>query len=368
MEQKQERLDRITVLKALCCLSVISLHSYIFFSVAYIGVTVFFLISGFLLTYNYYGKNTLDDVNPALCARFSWDKIKKLYPLHILTFLFFLAEQLYGLFSGLAKPTWDFFFPIFANILLIQSWFPKEAVYFSLNTPSWYLSVSVFLYLMFPLILKAIKRFRKVSQAVWLSAVIFVLQILFTYIGYRHGRNNEIRAWVRHVSPLLRLGNFAIGCNLGYIYLKMQNKKFGAVKAAVFEILTILITLLTIYNRLLPDWFPKYGPTFDYSMKYMLPAIMIMIAFAFGEGPVVKLLTNRPLLYIGRLSPNMYLIHYPVIAVAAFLVTRMGGSAKIQRAIYLIFIAVFTIGLSELYGRAEKKIKNRRKRRNETET
>ena len=355
MEMKQKRLDRFTALKALCCLSVISLHCYILFIAAYVGVTVFFLMSGFLQTYNTYEKNTLDDVNFTLCARFSWNKIKKLYPLHFLTLLFFLAEQFYGLFTGLAKPGWEFFSPILANILLIQSWFPTERFYYSLNVPSWYLSVSVFLYLMFPLILKAVKRLKSVSQAVWLSAAIYAVQIFFTKIGYDLWPDKEVRQWVRYVFPPLRLGTFAIGCNLGYIYLKMRDRRFGPVKATAFEVLTILITVLTIYDRNLPDWFPKYGSMFSYSLKFILPAVMIVIAFAFGEGLIVKLLTNKPLLYLGRLSSNMYLIHYPLVAIAALFVTRMNCSPQAQRAIYLVFIAVFTVGLSEVYSRVQKR-------------
>ena len=360
MEMKQKRLDRFTALKALCCLSVISLHCYILFIAAYVGVTVFFLMSGFLQTYNTYEKNTLDDVNFTLCARFSWNKIKKLYPLHFLTLLFFLAEQFYGLFTGLAKPGWEFFSPILANILLIQSWFPTERFYYSLNVPSWYLSVSVFLYLMFPLILKGVKRFKSVSQAVWLSAAIFAVQIFFTCLGYELGPTREVRQWVRYICPPLRLGTFAIGCNLGYIYLKTQDRKFGTVKATLFEVLTILITVLTVYDRFLPDWLPKYPPSFDYSLKFVLPAVMILIAFAYGEGLIVKFLTNRVLLYLGRLSSNMYLIHYPLVAIAALFVTRMNCSAQAQRAIYLVFIAVFTIVFSELYSRVEKRIKRKK--------
>lgn len=359
-------MESLDVLRALCCLGVITLHCHVSYFLAYPAVNVFFILSGFLLTYNYYGKTSLDEVSFSLCLRFSWRKIKKLYPLHILTLLFFLAEQFYGLISGLAGPTWDFFFPILANILLLQSWVPSEPVYFSLNVPSWYLSVCAFLYLMFPLILKAVKRFKSIFQALGLSAAIFALQLLLSYIGCRSipaidallGQNSGAKQWLLYVCPPLRLGSFAIGCNFGYVFLKTQDKKFGTVKAAAFELLTVALMGLTVYNILLPAWFPKYGEVFDYSLKFTLPAVMTVLAFAYGEGPVVKLLTNRPLLYLGGLSSNMYLIHYPVVAVAALLVSVMGGSAAAQRAVYLVFIAVFTLVLSEVYGRMEKKIKS----------
>lgn len=368
MTRTKRRLEAFGALRALSCLSIIGLHCYVWEHPGYMAVTVFFMLSGFLLVYNYYDRTDLDAVSIPLCARFTWNKIKKIYPLHLLTLLFFAAEQLYGLVSGLAKPGWDFFFPQLANVLLIQSWFPQERIYFSLNVPSWYLSVCVFLYFMFPFVLKAVKRFSSVSQAVLASVGLAALQMTVSYywtvnsnaIDISLGQLHGARQWLVYVFPLMRLVSFSIGCNLGYIFLKLQDKKFGSVKAVVFELLTVAVTAVSVLNVQFPAERSDFAKAFDYTLRYMPASIMLIIAFAWAEGPIVKLLTNRVMLYIGRLSKDIYLIHYPVVAAAAFFATRMNCSTQVQRAFYLTFVAVVSLSLTELYMRAEKRITGRK--------
>ncbi len=85
MPQTKNRLEAFGALRALCCLSVILLHTHVTTYTAYLGVTAFFIMSGFLLVYNYYDRTELDGAGLSLCFRFAHGKVKKLYPLHLLT-------------------------------------------------------------------------------------------------------------------------------------------------------------------------------------------------------------------------------------------------------------------------------------------
>ncbi len=356
MPQTKKRLESFGALRALCCLSVILLHTHVTVYTGYLGVTTFFIMSGFLLVYNYYDRTELDAASVSLCFRFAHGKVKKLYPLHLLTMALFVAEYAYALITGLAKPTLQLFAPFIANVLLIQTWFPSENFYFSFNIVSWYLSVSAFLYFMFPLVLKAVRRLRSTAQAAVLCVLLFAVQAAVSYcgcgsawLGAMLGRNGGTVQWLLQVFPPMRLPAFWIGCNLGYIFLKTENRVFTKAQAAVFEALTVLAAVCSLCTGLLPKSAPRLPAFFDYSLKYMLPAAMLVLAFAYARDPAVRLLTNRVMLHLGRLSPYIYLIHYPVIAATALAVTRLPCSFTVQRVLYLVSAAVFTYVFSVLY-------------------
>lgn len=120
------------------------------------GVSVFFILSGFLMVYSYYNKPL--NTSFKSCLAFSLKKIKKLYPLHILmmlTALVFVAHSLILDYS--VKRVILYLGQTVLNVLLLQTWVPSESVYFSLNGVAWYLSVCLFIYACFPPILKRVR-------------------------------------------------------------------------------------------------------------------------------------------------------------------------------------------------------------------
>lgn len=103
------------------------------------GVSVFFILSGFVMYYKYNDKELKCGILKNLL--FSIRKIRKLYFLHIITMIFALLIDKFSIRE------------IVLNILLVQTWVPDTRVAFSLNSVAWYLSVSFFLYFLFPYIL-----------------------------------------------------------------------------------------------------------------------------------------------------------------------------------------------------------------------
>ncbi|PYE86337.1 peptidoglycan/LPS O-acetylase OafA/YrhL [Phyllobacterium leguminum] len=113
---------------------------------------MFFIISGFLIVFTY-GDRVTDRRSYAtyLIRRFA-----RLYPLHLVTFLFFLLIGI-GYHLGYLRPfggaeRYDMA-QIIPNLLLIQAWGVSHELTF--NFVSWSLSAEWFSYLLLPLILVA---------------------------------------------------------------------------------------------------------------------------------------------------------------------------------------------------------------------
>lgn len=151
---EQGRLEAITALRALAFIAIFISHCDVIATGA-MGASFFILCSGFCMTYAYYGKASGMKTGIVENIRFSVGKIRKLYPLHLLTF------------AVVASVVW--FFNVHDNIfieaislplnlLLLQSWIPVNNAYFSYNAVAWYLSVAAFLYFMFPWILSLLNK------------------------------------------------------------------------------------------------------------------------------------------------------------------------------------------------------------------
>lgn len=114
------------------------------------GVSVFFVLSGFLMMYNYLQRDT----DPTFGVLFAYRKIKGLYPLH---FLMMIVAMLYIILTKTKTiETLVKAFPF--HLTLTQIWIPIPEYYATFNGVSWYLSATVFLYFCFPLILKMFRR------------------------------------------------------------------------------------------------------------------------------------------------------------------------------------------------------------------
>jgi peptidoglycan/LPS O-acetylase OafA/YrhL len=134
-----------------------------FAGIGYVGVSFFFVLSGFILVYTYEGRNIE-------LGNFWQTRFARIYPAYIfsllLTFPFFYwgALKLHVPFFAFAGD--HFWLTTLLVLLLLQAWVPPAAL--SWNAVSWSLSVEAFFYALFPF---ALKRFAKLPSKV-LAAII----------------------------------------------------------------------------------------------------------------------------------------------------------------------------------------------------
>jgi len=305
--QPTKKIESFQGLRAIAFLAVFLSHTGLGLDVlGSWGVSIFFYLSGFLMIVNYYDRPIISENN----FSFVWQRIKKLYPLHI---IMMLLGAIYAFISG--SSICKIIMNMILHTLLIQTWFPSPRFYRTLNSITWYLSVSVFLYFCFPCILRIMKKVTKI-QTIKRTIIGFIaLQIIVAFIARLFGNENSNAIfsmyWITYLCPLSRLIDFIIGCCMGYLYLKNNVTKMQKKYFIVFKIV-ILSTLCFIFFMYNSKIFILNKEYIRYTLIFT-PVSMMILWFTANGGVYSRILNARTLVRIGNLSPYTYLIHYIVI-------------------------------------------------------
>lgn len=304
-------LEPLTSFRFIAALCVFAEHLHIYASVlgkyqlGYVGVSFFFVLSGFILTYAYYSKLREGQMRPI--ANFWVSRIAKLYPIHILTFIISLplALQLYQSQLHLHKMT--IISLSIVNLFLLQSYIPTNLVNFSFNGVSWSISDEMFFYMLFPILIVALAKLRKHITLAYLflgwGVVWSCLVIAF------FNKTAQLDQWSYYISPPLRLLDFTFGVLFGSLFLQLSQSPSAILSALkdghyfIAEVSVVLILVAAIFVS------PSLPQTLRFSV-FLLPFWGALIfVFAWKRGLVSKLLSAKPLVFLGNASFSFYMIH-----------------------------------------------------------
>jgi len=257
-------------------------HSWI--DGGYLGVSFFFVLSGFILVYN-----APAILNP---RKFYILRFARIYPLYVVSLLCCFP-------NFLTHSTGPHLRIIGVDLLLIQIWF--SSIYRSaINGPAWSLCAEAFFYLSFPLLLTPLRK----SMQHWklLLVVLAVLAILpasaahiwLWHTGLRESAGMiDVLAW-----PLFRLCEFAIGMILGLLFISRQSVISGRTTA-----LALLLSLATV--GLLP-----------YIPYEVMRCGVLALPFGFLvyclAGWKSNILASPPMQLLGEISYGVYLLQTPL--------------------------------------------------------
>ena len=361
MKQKLEGLDFI---RAAACISILLMHMHLTV-MAYISVAAFFALSGFLLTYNALGREETEPPTLKGSVAFALKRTRKLYVLYLITLIFPLLEQVYGIATGLGKLDGLLIMRVITNVLLLQSIVPDMNTCFFLNGIAWYLSTSMFLYLAFPYILHRLRKLRSKRTAWCVIIVTFLLQTAGGYfvselaeklLPAAYVKNAEFTKWLTYVSPFYRIGDFIIACNFAYLFRNRRKDRRSVGTATFFELAALAFAAAT---ELLFETgtVPKY---LCFTVIY-IPAVSLLIwEFARGEGYITRAMDNPVVHFISDLSPYIYLIHFVMILAMTIIINRLPLSFGVRKFMYVTLIPTAVILCSMAYRAIEKKIRSRR--------
>lgn len=271
------------------------------------GVSIFFVLSGFLMMYNYLPR---EDVRESGIS-FAWKKTKKLYPLHIVTMLFA------ALFTVVAANTiTGVFYSMVSHSMLVQTYIPNIKYFSTLNGPSWYLCASFFSYMCFPAILKLFKKMSK-KKVIALVILLFFIEILISIIAFISGNHAKdawfSSQWITYYFPPVRFIDFLLGCCIGYLFFEQKDlPKKLLIRNHLFEITVCILVVLSCFV-----YTYEYGILGSKPVRsalLFLPTTLCLIWIVANKNYILpRILKLKPFVWFGNLSPYTFLIHAVVI-------------------------------------------------------
>jgi peptidoglycan/LPS O-acetylase OafA/YrhL len=271
----------------------------------FLAVTLFFVLSGFILTYTYLSPGAPPTSGVELyLARFA-----RIYPVYLLGLL--IAAPLFaGAHLKAGLPPWLLLAKAGLVLLMGQAYVPQLAL--SWNPPAWSISVEMCFYILFPLIAPRLLSCR-LSRAVaiaaggWLLAVGFaVAYTLFAPVP-EDPLNHPWRSVVDYF-PLLRLPDFVVGIVAGRLFLAAD-----AADAAPPRHVGWLLAVGLLVPALLVAQGEKFPELVRHGSLLAPCFALVVYALAFGRGPLAWVLASRPLVALGEGSYALYVLHVPVM-------------------------------------------------------
>ena len=361
--KNDNKIASLQALRAVAFLGIFLFHCSLGYLGAW-GAGVFFVLSGFVLTYKSImggeKNNKYSSISLGECISFSVHKIAKLYPLHIIMLLVSIVlDYSSSIIAGSIK--WgDLGLQVLFDSTLTQSLIPVRSIYLSLNSVSWFLSTSFIIYLFYPLIIKLIKRSMTTTNYAIISIlIVYVIQIIIAMITRNISFEYcDLQHYITYICPFFRIGDFIIGCLLAIVYLKRKKSENENSKTLRFTALELGVVLLVIIgNHIYSKNIDFLGGTswYKYSLLFTVSCTGCVWLFSLKTGLLTKGMTNKPMIYIGNLSGYAFLIHQVVIRIThGVLYVFFGTENSIILAIISLFI---TLCLAQVYDIVQTKIK-----------
>lgn len=277
-----------------------------------LGVTFFFVLSGFVLTWSW---------NAATDRRtFYWRRFARIYPLHLITLL--LAVPVFYRLTADPAESWIKPFDIgllLLSVVLLQGWSRDPAIQFSGNPAAWTLTVEAFFYALHPFVIAPLRRLRirgaLIAAAALLALAVAIRGVIIAFpetgLGgwpwpimhfYEFGVGMCIAwafrcGWRLRVSPWLWVGLLFLYCTVLLALRRPETQHLANLTGAfVIEVVTTLCVLL-----------------------------IASVATRDIEGRS-GWLSTRPLVALGEWSFALYLIHATILYPARELFGFQDGS------------------------------------------
>ncbi|MCS6812188.1 MAG: acyltransferase [Cyanobacteria bacterium] len=419
MDSKKQNIPALTGLRFVAALSVAIAHAALLIfpfegqqaasiknwvaTSAGFGMTLFFVLSGFVIHYNY--RNMIANGGTQGFFYFMWMRFARLYPLFIL-FLgvdVVLGNCIYFLFLGNDELFRNSLAAIPYYLTFSQSWtyqiIGKNSLIYQIgdNIPvTWSISTEWLFYLLYPLICFVITKIQRFVNLLIVIVCLIISWSLFAGSLFDHalqldawaeywfgpyssvidnGWQDSFVRWLLCFSPYIRIGEFILGCLTAQLYLTLSEckpSKFENLTASIVlaaSIISIPILVYVMYKPILssnslyeqffaPDEVASISFIVKLSLNFGLaPSVALIIFYsARYETVISQILSTRIFMLGGEASYSIYLIH--IILLMAL--KRMSQNVVAISTTSLLFFAIrfivaitiivlISIGLSTVY-------------------
>ena len=268
----------------------------------FLGVALFFFISGFVLMLPYV-QSHLGGTKPPSLRHFAERRFRKIVPSYVLAIalMLLLGFQTYPTFGAGARD-------VLIHLLFIHDWFAATNV--SIDGVMWSLGVEIQFYVLFPLLVLAFVR-RPLASALALFAIANAWRIwcMLSSHFYYEQRLAQLPGYIDF---------FAAGMLAAFAYVAIATRRpqlaqrrwaFTALSAAGFVALVLLANDCYVH-RYDHEW-PQL-----WAVQWRSAVALACLAAALGSLFAVRgyqlALANPVLLFLAAISYNLYLWHQPL--------------------------------------------------------
>ena len=291
------RIEQLTFTRFVAAIAIVIFHygkgSFLFnnkmvsfiFEKANIGVSYFFILSGFVMIIAYHNNISINFFT------YLKNRFARVYPVY---FLAILLTLLIYMFKDIAL------IDLFLNIIMLQAWIPGKAL--TVNFPGWSLSVELFFYISFPILFNYFyKKGYKITTAFniiffWcISQLIFHFLLFNTFFVSPYSKTDFL------YNPLLHFNEFLIGNLAALFFLKKLKNKTGNYSIYIFLLLLFLIVSL------------RFPLGLNYHNGFLsILFVPLIILISLNRGKFNDILNRKLFVFLGEISFGIYILQRPV--------------------------------------------------------
>lgn len=338
---------------AVCHFDLIKVHfglertGWRFFSnSAQVAVTFFFVLSGFLITWLLLREKLADSTGRISIRRFYLKRIKRIWPLYYLLLLltFFVFREISLLNPSLGNELtagnnlvmkrftgYLFFLPNYTE----YTWGPQ--FYFG---QTWSLGVEEFFYLFFPVGLYFVSKKGVLKYLLILAAVFFLLSIGVHFFNRYSPAASGLKSILFVFFDKYRIYAFAAG-GIG-AWLLLNRDPVTTKRMALLEKKVIAWTLLFLLTGLILG-----GVTFSFLTQQVYSLLIAFFLYAtVSSGISFYFLNNRVMIYLGKISYGIYMLHGLAIVMVLQLAGKLEGLSMAGEIVLTAVAVLLTIMLA----------------------
>lgn len=265
----------------------------------FIGVHLFFFLSGFVISYPFIGAALAGRVQPSW-HDFAWRRFIKIVPSYVLS-----IAVAYAVGYAQAQPNASAVPDLVTHLLFVHTWFPLR--YGTIDGVLWTLAVEVEFYLLFPLIWWGFKR------RPWLTAAAMILIAWWWRTALHQCCYYTVFVqWEENLPGYLDI--FAFGMIAAYVFTRFGDAwrathlRYAGVIVAVAGVVLLVALLLSLYGYRSDD---QWAGVWQINNRPLLGGAFAVIALGWLVSPRwwQIVLDNLPLRFLATISYNLYLYH-----------------------------------------------------------
>lgn len=269
----------------------------------YVGVNFFYLLSGFILAYNYVQRSPSAVAMRGTARAFWWNRFSRIFPMYLVAWAAAAPFVVAHRFATDASPVvraLKLAAAAFVSLGLVQAWIPGATAWW--NPPGWSISVEAFFYAIFPWVLPRLLNSKRsrigLALAAWLGSL--VVPSLYVWSG-----SGELALAAVKYGPLFHLPTFVLGIVLAELFESPSRSRLVRARLVLGGLGVSAIVLVVtrplgssyplIHNGLLS---PAFGA--------------VILAVALGAPSLVRVLSAPVLVRLGEASFGLYILQAPL--------------------------------------------------------